>query len=64
MSGPAALREDRDAIDNGAGDFDVSKDQRARHDFGVAYDPATEPGYESVGRVVLRVIDGGMKLGA
>jgi hypothetical protein len=63
VPGPSALWKDRDAIDDGARNLDVSEDQRAWHDFGVAHDPPAESGYEPIGRIVLRMVDRGMKLG-
>lgn len=62
VSGTAALGQHGDAIDDSARQRGRSDEQPAGHDLGMAHDPAAEPGHEPVGRVVIRVIDGGMKL--
>ena len=36
----------------------------ARHHLGVAHDPAAEPGHKPIGRVVVGVVDSGLKLSA
>jgi hypothetical protein len=58
----AALREHGDAVDRGGRQRNAVEEHRPRHDFDVTDDSTGEPGDEPIGRVVVGVIDGRVKL--
>ena len=62
MAGTAALGQHGDAIDDGAANHRIPHQQVAGHDLDVADDATREPGHQPIGGVVLRVIDGRVKL--
>ncbi len=64
MTSPAALRQDRQPIDRGTRNGHAGNEYVSRHDLRMTNNPPPEPGDKTIGGVVVRMVNGGLKLAA
>ena len=63
VAGSAALRQHGNTIQHGRLHGAAAEPHGPRHDLGMAHDAAGQPRHEPIGRVVIGMVDGGVKLG-
>ena len=64
VAGAATLRQHGDTIDNSPANRHLPHKEGAGHNLGMPHDPPAEPGDEPVGRIMVGMVDGRVKLGA